>query len=209
MLARRATIRKPRRHPTKRPGATPPKSLGNFGNTLKLTTIQSSASRATTPSATRVSFTCETGTCSIGNNTGLSSEGESRPTALAPNATDTAISPSLAKSSRTDTNCTNRTSIATSGNLNPQRTSLYEAYAILKVSKILFQCERKHWCLLGRGFLTLFWSIKHTQEHVSLQRRSGSSYSRMTHLEGFLNGGAKRMFVRQLNVMKTVILPAA
>ncbi len=137
MLARRATIRKPRNRNAKRTGAQAPRSLGTSGNSLKLTPVRHGESRAVTPTSTRVSFNCNTETCSIGNSTivPFPGTGPARPTTLTPNKTDTsAIPPSLSKPSLSNSNGANRTSLATSGSPNPQRTSLYEAYAILKVS---------------------------------------------------------------------------
>ena len=132
MLARRATIRKPARRQAKRTGSVPSKSLGTLGNGSKLTTF--AVHRATTPTTTRVSFTSNTATCSIGNSTDTASPGLG-PTTPVPNEVGSRKSLSPPKSSLHNPNYNkNRTSIGTSGNVTPQRPSLFEAYAILKVS---------------------------------------------------------------------------
>ena len=129
MLARRATIRKPIRRQAKRTGSLPPKSLGTFGNSSKLTAF--AVHRATTPTTPRVSFTSNTATCSIGNSSDAISPG---PTTPVHNEVESGQSIPLSKSSLQNPSCKNRTSIGTPGNVTPQRPSLFEAYAILKVS---------------------------------------------------------------------------
>ena len=128
MLARRATIRKPVRRQAKKTGSLPPKSLQTLGNGSKLTTF--AVHRATTPTTTRVSFTSDTATCSIGNSTDTVSPGLG-PTTPVPNEVGSRKSLSPPKSSPHNPNYKNRTS---TGNVTPQRPSLFEAYAILKVS---------------------------------------------------------------------------
>ena len=135
MLARRATIRKPIRRGGKRTGSLPPKSLGNIGNGSKLTTL--AVHRATTPTTPRVSFTSNTATCSIGNSSSAVSPGVG-PTTPVPNAVNSGKFNSQPRSSLQTPNCANRISTGTSGNLNPQRPSLFEAYAILKVSNFSY-----------------------------------------------------------------------
>ena len=132
MLARRATIRKPIRRGGKRTESLSPKSLGTIGNgSTKLATI--AVHRATTPTTPRVSFKANTATCSIGNSSDAVSSGLG-PTTPLPNEVDCEKSSSLLKSSLQCSNCTIRTSTGTPGSRNPQRPSLFEAYAILKVS---------------------------------------------------------------------------